>query len=189
MADRVAGRAFASASARAPAAIRILLLAAAVAVAGCDRILPGREDLTLPDIATAEAFYARHNFDAEYRYSGNVFEIVVQQPGDQLRRGGALWARVGPYIYLFAPATRELLEQHPGIAGVRAITMAGDTEVARALLVRDALNEVSWSRAAIAHGRALEQGTERPVTMDALARFGEEHTTHEYNPAYVPPRR
>jgi hypothetical protein len=38
-------------------------------------------------------------------------------------------------------------------------------------------------------GNALEYGTDRPVTMDALARFGEENTTYEYNPAYVPPRR
>jgi hypothetical protein len=136
----------------------MVTLTALVVLAGCDRILPGQADLSLPDIAVAESYYDRHNFDAEFRYSGNVLEVVVQQPGDQLRRGGALWARVGPYIYLFTPATRQLLEQHEGIAGVRAITMAGDTEIARALLVRDRLNEVSWTRATIVHGTALEQG-------------------------------
>ncbi|HEX2166661.1 MAG TPA: hypothetical protein VHG09_05425 [Longimicrobiales bacterium] len=164
------------------------VLAMLLVVSGCDRIWPERADLTLPDTAVVESYYARHGFDAEFRYSGNVLEIVVQQPADQLRRGGALWARVGPYIYVFAPATRDLMEQHHGIAGVRAITMVGDVEVARAMLVRDELNEVTWPRAINILAAALERGTERPSTMDALARFGEEHTTFEYNPDYVPPR-
>lgn len=164
------------------------VLVLALLLAGCEQIWPGRADLTLPDPATVETYYQRHSFEADYRYSGNVLEVVVQQPADQLRRGGALWARVGPFIYLFAPATRDLLEQHHGIAGVRAITMVGDVEVARALLVRDALNEITWPRAINLLGTALEQGTERPVTMDELARFGEEYTTYEYNRDYVPSR-
>ncbi|HSK17933.1 MAG TPA: hypothetical protein VK912_02235 [Longimicrobiales bacterium] len=164
------------------------LLAILLAVGACDRIFPDRADLTLPDVATVESYYARHAFEAEYRYSGNVLEVVVQQPPDQLRRGGTLWARVGPYIYLFAPGTRELLEKHPGIAGVRAITMAGNTEVARALLVRDTLNEITWRRANNLLGTALEQGTQRPATIEALARYGEETTRYQYNPDYVPPR-
>jgi hypothetical protein len=159
-----------------------------IALAACDRIIPQRADLTLPDPAIVETLYERHSFTAEYRYSGNVLELVVQQPADQLRRGGALWARVGPYIYLFTPATRDLLEQYEGIGGVRAITMVGDTEVARALLVRDALNETTWRRASNLLGTALREGTRRPGTMDELARFGEDNTTHEYNPDYVPPR-
>ena len=120
--------------------------------------------------------------------SGNVLEVVVQQPPAQLRRGGQLWARVGPYIYLFTPATRDLLMEHPGIAGVRVITMNGQVEVARAMLVRDRLNELTWPRALNLLGTALEEGTRRPTTMDALARYGEENTTYEYNPDYVPPR-
>lgn len=164
------------------------LLVLLVLLAACDQILPQRQDLTLPDSATIQSYYARHSFEAEYRYSGNVLELVVQQPADQLRRGGALWARVGPYIYLFAPGTRDLLEQHPGIAGVRAITQVGDVEVARALLVRDSLNELRWRRAIALLGTALEQGTERPVTIDALTRFGEDVTTYQYNPDYVPRR-
>jgi hypothetical protein len=165
------------------------LLVALSAAAGCERILPKRADLSLPDSATVATYYERHGFEAAYRYSGNVLEIVVQQPPDQLRRGGALWARVGPYVYLFTPATRDLLEAHHGIAAVRAITMVGNVEVARALLVRDSLNELSWRRAVALLGTALDQGTQRPATMDALARFGEEHTTYEYNPAYVPRRQ
>jgi hypothetical protein len=172
-----------------PSARRAPVLLLLLSLAGCDRILPKRADLSLPDEATVESYYARHGFAADYRYSGNVLEVVVQQPPDQLRRGGALWARVGPYIYLFTPATRDLLEQHEGIAGVRAITMVGDVEVARALLVRDALNELTWRRAGNVLGTALEHGTQRPATMDALARFGEENTTYDYNPHYVPPRQ
>jgi hypothetical protein len=175
-------------AARSTGSASLLVMVLALIVGGCERIWPGRADLTLPDLATVETYYQRHSFDAEYRYSGNVLEIVVQQPADQLRRGGALWARVGPYIYVFAPGTRDLLEQYHGIAGVRAITMVGSVEVARALLVRDTLNEITWPRAVNLLGTALEQGTERPVTMDALARFGEENTTYEYNPDYVPSR-
>jgi hypothetical protein len=35
---------------------------------------------------------------------------------------------------------------------------------------------------------ALEHGTERPSTMDRLVQFGEQHTSYEYNPRYVPQR-
>lgn len=168
----------------APRLLLVLLLAASAA---CDRLLPQR-NLELPDPAVVEAAYARHSLEAEYRYSGNVLEIVVQQPADQLRRGGTLWARVGPYIYLFTPATRDLFEQYEGIAGVRVITMVGEVEVARALLERDALNELTWNRALGLLSTALEQGTERPATMDRLASYGEQITTYQYNPDYVPPR-
>jgi hypothetical protein len=109
------------------------------AAAGCDRIMPQRPDLSAAELDRVEQVYAQHGLRAEFRYSGNVLELVVQQPPDQLRRGGPLWARVGPYIYLFSPGTRQLFADHPGLAGVRAITMAGDTEVARALLEREAL--------------------------------------------------
>jgi hypothetical protein len=165
-----------------------LLMPVLLALTACDRILPQRADMELPDVAAVETFYDRHDFEADFRFSGNVLEIVVQQSPDHLRRGGALWARTGPYIYLFSPGTRDVLERYHGIAGVRAITMVGDVEVARALLVRDALNELTWGRAINVLGTALEHGTQRPVTMDALARLGEEITTYEYNPDYVPRR-
>jgi hypothetical protein len=166
----------------------LLLMAVIPALTACDRILPQRADLDLPDVATVATFYDRHDFDADFRFSGNVLEIVVQQSPDHLRRGGALWARTGPYIYLLTPGTRDVLEQYHGIAGVRVITMAGDVEVARALLLRDALNELTWRRAINVLGTALEHGTQRPATMDALARLGEEITTYQYNPDYVPSR-
>jgi hypothetical protein len=172
---------------------RVALMAGAfltiTAVTACDRILPERASTTMPELAVLDSLYARSVQGAEVRYSGNVVEVVVQQPSDQLRRGGTLWARVGPYIYLFSPVTRQVLTEYPAVAGVRVITMEGRTEVARALLLRDRLNEITWRRAHNVLGTALEQGTERPSTMDRLVQFGEEHTEYEYNPDYVPPRR
>ncbi|HSJ07069.1 MAG TPA: hypothetical protein VK936_10210 [Longimicrobiales bacterium] len=163
-------------------------LALGLWLGACDRIMPQPADLSLPDVETVRSTYAGHGLRAEFRYSGNVLEMVVQQPPDQLRRGGPLWARVGPYIYLFSPGTRDLFEDHPGLAGVRAITMEGTTEVARAMLVREALTEIGWRRALNVLGQALEEGTTRPSTMDRLVQFGEQHTEYEYNPDYVPPR-
>jgi hypothetical protein len=166
---------------------RSSLLFLALGLAGCDRILP-QQSTGAPTIEAAQQVYADNGITAEFRYSGNVLELVVQQPADQLRRGGPLWARVGPYIYVFSPATRELFEAYDGLAGVRVISMSEGTEVARAMLVRDALNEISWRRARSLLGEALEQGTTRPATMDRLVQFGEQHAQFEYNPAFVPPR-
>jgi hypothetical protein len=159
-----------------------------LATAGCDRVITPRADHALPELDVVRQTYATHGLTAEFRYSGNVLEMVVEQPADQLRRGGPLWARVGPYIYVFSPGTRELFEQYPGLAGVRAITMSSGTEVARALLVRDALNEYAWPRSRSILAEALEQGTERPATMARLAQYGEQHTQYQYNPRYVPQR-
>lgn len=167
---------------RAAAALLLPLLAA------CDRILPQRADLTLPPIEDVRALYATHNVNAEFRYSGNVVEMLVQQPIEQLRRGGALWARVGPYIYLFSPGTRDLFDRYPGVAAVRVITQTGQDEVARALLHRDTLNDYTWRRAYSTWAQALEQGTERPSLLDRLVQYGEQHTEYEYNETWVPPR-
>jgi hypothetical protein len=166
-----------------------LALVGASSLVACDRLMQPKPDHTLPDTAEVRAVYAAHGISAEFRYSGNVVELVVQQPADQLRRGGPLWARVGPYIYIFSPATRELFERYAGLAGVRVITMTGSTEVARALLVRDALNEYAWPRSRLILAEALDQGTERPSRMDRLAQFGEQNTQYEYNPAFVPPQQ
>lgn len=166
----------------------LVVLFATLLLAGCDKIFPPRADLTLPELEDVQETYQRHGITAEFRYSGNVLEMVVEQPADQLRRGGPLWARVGPYIYVFSPGTRELFERYPGLAGVRVITMTGREEVARAMLVRDALNEYSWPRSRALLAEALDQGTSRPSTMNSLMQFGEQHTQHQYNPRYVPGR-
>jgi hypothetical protein len=165
-----------------------VLLALTLSGAACDRMLRQQQDETLPELAGVELLYRQHGVDAQYRYSGNVLEVVVQQPPAQLRRGGQLWARVGPYVYLFSPATRELMESHPGVAGVRVVTQAGTAEVARALLVQDRLNEFGWRRARAVLSRALSEGTARPATLQRLVEFGEDHTQFSYSPQYVPPR-
>lgn len=159
-----------------------------LASAACDRILPQRPDVSLPDIADVESIYREGGVAGEVRFSGNVVELVVQQPAEQLRRGGTLWARVGPYIYLFSPATRRVMETYPGIAGVRVITQTGGNEVARALLVRDRLNDVTWPRAIAILSQALEHGTARPATINRLVQYGEETTEYEYSTRYVPQR-
>jgi hypothetical protein len=165
------------------AVLATFVLAGCVLLTGCDQLR--RSEDVLPPLETAEAMYDRHGLDANFRYSGNVLELVVQQPEDQLRRGGSLWARVGPYIYVFTPATQELLQRYPAVAGVRVITMVGDVEVARALLLSDRLNDITWRRAQNTLARALEDGTARPSLLDRLVQFGEEHTQFEYNPEFV----
>ncbi|CAN5783681.1 hypothetical protein BH23GEM10_BH23GEM10_03970 [soil metagenome] len=165
-----------------------VVLLCGIAVVRCDRIMPQSDAAVLPPLATVEATYTQRGVDTELSFSGNVLEVTVQQPRDQLTRGGSLWARVGPYIYLFTPATRRMLDEYPAIAGVRVITMTGDEEVARALLVRDRFNEITWPRAHNVLGPALREGTARPSLIERLAEFGEQHTDYEYNPEFVPPQ-
>lgn len=170
-------------------ALKTLGLATVVFLAtSCDRLFPPAPDTTLPPMDSVAAMYAESGVDGELRFSGNVLEVVVDQPADQLRRGGPLWARVGPYIYLFTPGTRDILQRYPGIAAIRTITRTNGTEVARALLVRDTLNEYSWPRVINAMSSAVTEGTARPTRMEQLVEFGEQYTQYEYNPDYVPPR-
>ena len=95
-------------------------------------------NLALPSESEAEAHY-KSSSDLTARVSGNVVELTIDQPIRQVRRGGSLWAKVGPYIYLFSDETETLLREYPGLSGVRVITRTGrdDAEVARAFLHRD----------------------------------------------------
>jgi hypothetical protein len=165
------------------------VLAACVALtsAACDRILPQRLDTELPPIEDVRAIYAEHGVPGTIEYNGNVVEITVTQPFEQLRRGGSLWARVGPYIYLFSPATRALFENHDGVAAARVITRLPDgEEVGRALLARDRLHAITWQRTLNLLGTALRDGTERPIAIQNLVEWGERNTEHSYNPRYAP---
>lgn len=157
-----------------------LPLVAALLVGACEEA-----DLTVP-AADAVAEHYPTTRELEVEMSGNVAEITVFQPSDQLSRGGELWAKVGPYIYLFSDGTRDLFDQYGGLAGVRVITRApGGREVARALLERDELNEIGWRRAINIAGHARVEGTQRVTRIEELVRWGEEHTTFEYDPRYV----
>lgn len=157
----------------------ILLIAALGAVGACEAE-PPRE---LPSEAVLDSVYGER---VEISLNGNVVELVVTQDGDQLSRGGSVWAKAGPYIYLFTPQTRDLFEAYGGIGGVRATTLDANGQlIARALLERGALNSVTWPRAINVAGRARVEGTQRPQTMVNLADFGEERTSYEYSQRYV----
>jgi len=140
----------------------------------------------LPTPAEIEAFYPTSR-DISVEMNGNVAEISVHQPFDQLERGGPLWAKVGPYIFLFSEGTRDAFERYPLLAGMRVITVApGGAEIARATLARDELNEIGWRRAISIAGHARVEGSVRVTRIEELVRWGEEHTTFEYSPTYVP---
>ncbi len=142
-------------------------------------------DTSLP---TDEAVAAVYEYDGvlEAEMSGNVAEVTVYQPTRQLLRGGSLWAKVGPYVFLFSAETQGLFEQYGGLAAVRVVTRApGGREIARALLTRDTLNEVTWRRALHISGLARRDGSQRPALLEDLVRWGEDHTDYEYSPRYV----
>ena len=157
-------------------------LAGALLVAsGCQDAV----EVPLPDAASVAAYY-RYDGDLTVGLNGNVVEITVSQPAAQLRRGGALWARVGPFVLLFSEETHRLFEENPGVAGVRVITtVEGGPEVARARLARSELSGVLWRRSLNIAGRARLEGTQKPVLLEDLVRWGEDHTDFEYNPRYT----
>ncbi len=121
--------------------------------------------------------------DAEV--AGNVATIRVAQDPQQLRRGGALWAKVGPYVFLFSEETRRLFEDFPGLAGVRVVTRVGGAEVASALLARDELTDVLWRRGLNIAGRARRDGTGRVTLLEDLVDWGESHTEFEYSSRFT----
>jgi hypothetical protein len=164
-----------------------LLVPAATALGACERVRPPQPDFTLPDIGEVVRVYEDNGLRGAITWSGNVVEIRIQQDLVQLERGGSLWARVGPYVYLFSPGTREVFARWDGVAAVRVITRSprGDA-IARATLLRTALDESRWRRARALLGHALQEGTERPSRLSDLLRFGEDHTDYAYNPRYVP---
>ena len=126
--------------------------------------------------------YSR-GLEAEVR--GNVATVFVEQDPQQLRRGGSLWAKVGPYIFLFSEETRQLLEEYTGLAAVRVVTRVGEAEVARALLVRDELSDILWTRSVNLAAHARRDGTSRITLLEDLVEWGEDHTDFEYNERYT----
>ncbi len=157
-----------------------LLVAALAAGLACAE----QPELTLPSAADLEGLYGR---GAQVELNGNVVDVSARQDADQLRRGGPLWAKVGPYIYLFSPQTKELLETYTGLGGVRATTYdRGGNLVAQALLERGELNALTWPKALDLVAKARLEGTRRPSYMIDLVEYGEEHARYEYSSRYVP---
>ncbi len=163
------------------AIIHVLAMSLVLAPLGCEEV-----DLALPSEADVGEHYAS-SADVSVRLSGNVVELTVDQPIRQVRRGGSLWAKVGPYIYLFSSETETLLREYPGLSGVRVITRTGgnEVEVARAFLHRESLNELTWRRARNIAGKARTQGTRRPVLLEDLVEWGQDHTEFGYNKEFV----
>lgn len=156
------------------------LLLGLLALAACGP--RGERALQLPDAQRAAESYGEA---AEATLRGNLLEVRIPI-ADELLRGGPIWARSGPYFYLFSPPTRDLFTEYPDLAAVRVVTVAPDgREIARAQLLRDALSEVRWREALARSALAQQQGTERPSTLEALTQFGEDHTEFEYNPDFA----
>ncbi len=161
--------------------IHVLAMSLILGLPGCEEV-----NLSLPSESEAAANYANSS-DLTVHVNGNVVELSVEQPIGQVRRGGSLWAKVGPYIYLFSDETETLLRDYPGLSGVRVITRTGrnDAEVARAFLHRDSLNELTWRRARNIAGKARTEGTRSPVRLEELVEWGQDHTEFEYNQEFV----
>ncbi len=164
------------------------VLACVFVFGGCDQAASylGRDEPDPPAVEAVEPYYAQHQGVNEVRVSGNVVELHVRQPYQQLDRGGSLWARVGPYVYLMTPSTRSVFDDFPGVAAVRVVTHLPDgEEVARAMLRRDELSEILWRRTLNILGHALREGRENPRRLEELTEWGEAHTEFRYNPDLV----
>jgi hypothetical protein len=146
-------------------------------------------ELLLPTVEQAKGYYSTVPELKDVEINGNVAVVVVVQSTQQLRRGGSLWARVGPFVYLFSEETRKLFEDYNGLAAIRVITQTSNgTTVANALLARDTLTDVLWRRSLNISGLARRDGTERITLIEDLISWGEDHTEFEYNQRYVPRR-
>lgn len=164
--------------ARAPLALVLLLLL----VPGCEREAP---ELPVPSAAEIAAHY-EYAGELSVEISGNVAQVSVTIDPAEYARGGDLWAKAFPYIFLFSPGTREAFREHPGLGGVRVLTRhPGGDVMAQAMLERGRLTEATWRRALNVAGQARREGSERPGYMSDLVRFGEDHTEHQYNPDYI----
>lgn len=164
------------------------VLACAVAVTGCDPVQDylGQSAPAPPTADEVRTYFAQHRGVDSVRMSGNVAVLHVEQPYDQLARGGSLWARVGPYVYLMTPATRAAFADQPGLAAVRVVTyLPNGDEVARAMLRRDTLNDLLWRRTLNILGHALQSGGESPRRLEELTEWAERYTEFRYNPEHV----
>jgi len=163
--------------------VRSLTLTLSVTLAA--GVCAGPPEQTLPTAADIESYYESAT-DLKAEITGNVAVITVMQSTQTLRRGGTLWAKVGPYVFLFTEQTHQLFEDHAGLAAVRVVTRIGNgTEVARALLARDELSGVLWRRSLNIAGQARRDGTTRVSLIEDLIRWGEAHTEYEYNEQYT----
>lgn len=161
------------------AVVAVVGIALTVMTVGCEP----SEELVLPTEAELTGLYGE---GAAVTLTGNVIDVSTRQEAIQLQRGGALWAKVGPYIYLFTPQTQEAFKRWSGIGGVRVRTYDSDRDlVAEALLERGVLNDITWRKALNTAGLARTKGTERPSYIEKLVRYGEDTVEYRYSDKYV----
>ena len=153
-----------------------ILLSAALGTSACTV-----EASRLP---TADELSGLYGGDAELLMNGNVVDVQVSQDPAQIRHGGTLWAKVGPYIFLFSPQTQEVFQRFPAVAAVRVRTFADRVQLAEAMLRRDELNSVTWREANQRVAKARLEGTRSPGHLEVLVRYGEDHTEFEYAPRF-----
>lgn len=159
-----------------------VLVGVAVVAAGC----ADEEILRPPSAEVVEDYYQVQGGVEARIVDGDVAEITVTQSARDLRRGGRLWAKVGPYIVLFSDDTRRLIKDHPGVRGVRITTHSSNGDaVASAFLHRNGLNDLEWKRALNVAGKARRDGTRKPTLLEDLVDWGEEHTEFEYSAKYI----
>mgnify|MGYP001546950184 FL=1 len=147
-------------------------------------VATGCDDPNLPPPPAAEVVAEYYTTPAglEVAIDGRIVEIEVTQSDRQLRRGGTLWAKMGPYIFLFTEESQRLLEDHAGVQGIRVTTRnSAGRIVTTALLDRDALTDVQWQRALNIAGRARKDGTAQMTLLEDLVDWGEEYTEFEYD--------
>lgn len=159
--------------------IILFVLFALTALGACEQ-----EPLLVPTEDDVAGYY-ESTAEMSFNMSGNVAEITVEQDRNQLRRGGSLWARMTPYMYLFTPGTEQIFNDFSGLAAVRLITRVGNDEVARIMLERSSLNELTWRRTLNIAGLARRDGREQLTLLEDLIQWGEDHTDFEYNERYT----
>ena len=158
---------------------RLVLLATAIGLPVTQAC--AAEEGRLP---TTEELAGLYGGDADLQMNGNVVDVRVAQDARQINRGGTLWARVGPYIFVFSPQTKELFDLYSGVAAVRVRTFASGRQIAEAMLRRDELNSVTWREAIQKVADARLEGTRNPGHLEALVRYGEDHTQFDYAPRF-----
>jgi hypothetical protein len=154
---------------------RFISLACVLFLPGCEE---PSEQLVLPDPGAVQSWFGE---GTEAEFEGNVLSITGAIEADYLRRGGRLWARSGPYFYLFNVHVQKLLLDYPDIAAVRATAVTESGEVLSvATLQRTRLNEARWREALARASLAQTEGTENPRLVERLIQFGEDFTDFRY---------
>lgn len=163
------------------------LLGLALVPAGCDAF--SRPVAHAAPAAEEVRPYFAYEGELSVEMSGNVAQVTVVVDPAPFVRGGDLWAKATPFLFLFSSSTRDAFEAHPGLGGVRVITQHPNGDwMAQALLSREVLTESGWRQATNLSGLARRDGTERPGRMQDLVRWGEDRTEFQYNPGYISSR-